>query len=343
MSSQLPYLPPLDRFRKDVAAIAKGTAEDVQAAQGTAAKAGLAVRGALAGGAAVARATGSLYDMPGAAVRNQVIPFVQNLFGGPQPAQPVAAPAPAAPTLNLPALATPAPAASAAPATQAPVVPAGGLTASRQGNNVTVSGDAPAPAPPVPGLPTLRVSPVSVGISQQAQYAEQQRQAVMAAAAQAAAAGNPDNASYRYAAALNALPHLSGANNFAQSQVHLTTELEAAAERDRSNQRTVGATENATKLRAQELRRNVQPTVIGEEINPDASTRFFAPTIKRYGFVTMDEKGKVEVRDMQGNLQKPAAPPISREEFITKNKAANPGMSEGDIGREYDKKYGGKS
>lgn len=308
MSAQLPYLPPLNRsFTQDVAGIAADTANEVRQAQGAARKAGTTVRGAAAVLPAIAKAA----DTPGAAMREQVGAFLSSLFGGAQVPATAVAPATvapvvsAAPVLSLPSLAAPVPPAPTGTTT-------GGVTATRQGNNVMITGDSPAPGPeraPTGGLPVYRRDTVGSGATLQAQYAAAQRDAVLNAADIAAASGHPDNASYRYAAALHALPSLSGSNNFAATQAQLAASSAATAEQERANIRTTGEQRYATEARSEEVRRNAQPTVIGEEINPDPTTRVFAPTIKRYGFVSLSKDGKVEVRDMQGTVQKPPEAP----------------------------------
>lgn len=354
MSAQLPYLPPL-KSKSAVRQVAEGVVEDVKAAPNVATKGALLLRGAPALGIAASRdAADTLQEASRIYLNAQsgavegAREFASTLFGGPQagPAPTLAAPAPVTSgnsTTAAPVAAAPA----AAPATQAPVqiTTENGLTRGRVGNNVAIVGDPNKPAPaPVQNLPVLvRASPVATGISQQAEYAAMQRAAVLDAAAAAAAAGNAGNATARYNAALNALPNLSGQNNFATTQAQLAADRDRTAALDLANQRTVEAQRYDTDTKAKEVRRNAQPTVIGEEINPDPLTRPFAPVIKKYGFVERDESGKIIVKDMQGNIQKPPAAPVSRSEFITRNKAANPGMSEADLGREYDKKYGGKS
>lgn len=351
MSAQLPYLPPIQRYNKDVQDIAKGAAEDVHAAQGAAAKAGQAVRGVLATVPAAVRAANDVVATPARVVADQAGTFVRNVFGVPQPSP--------APSLGLPQLAAP----GAPPATAAPVVTddqrraeeqyqavkasqttSGDLQSARAGNSVVITGNGAPVAPAMKGMPIIfRSSPIAEGIAQQRAYAAAQQERVLAGAEEAAAAGHPGNASYRYAAALNALPHLAGTNNFGSAQGQLEGERISAAERERANIRTTNEMRHATDERADEVRRNVQPVVIGEEPNPDPATRVFQPFIKKYGFVHMD-KDKVVVRDFQGNvINGPKAAPVPRSEFIQKNKQANPNMSEADIGREWDKKYGGKS
>jgi hypothetical protein len=335
MAAELPYLPPLQRYAKDVANIASSTADDVRAAQGLAAKAGLIARGGLA----------MVPPIAGMAVEGTGVPtvmragneFIQNMTRGPQNAAP-------APTLGLPALAAPATAAPAAapapPATSLPVMTTskvGDLTVAHQGNQVAIVGDRPSVPQPVEFVNNggqLVQRPVSQGVmpelipgtSARSVLAklnpEEQRMHIAgahAAAYIAAQGGNAHDQAYAYNAALQAIPTMAGVE-----------------ERRQASKADVDQKNNA-------LRHNVQPTVIGEEVNPDPTTRPFAPTIKKYGFVTAEPQSdgshKITVRDMQGTVMKPPAPPVSRADFIAKNKKANPSMSESDIGREYDKKY----
>jgi hypothetical protein len=323
MSSSLPYLPPLEHYRSDVTNIAKNAVEDVRAAQSPAAKAGLAVRAAASIIPAAARAANDTLALPAQAAA----PFARALFTGSEN------PAPAGPTVGLPQIATP-------PATQAPVAapgvavtapaPAasGDLTVGRTGNRVAIVGERPAPAsdaaPATNNLPImLRQDPVSVGLAQQARYADMQRAAVLHAADIAAASGSEGNASYRYAAALHALPALSGANNAASLQEQTTGTFGAAGvgERERASMRQAQEEQRATEERASSVRHNVMVQKIGEDINPDEKTRPYAPLIPRYGTVMpdVDKDGKPVMgpdgrqvyvtRDMQGNVVgKPPAP-----------------------------------
>lgn len=289
MSAMLPYLPPLEAYREDVATTAANAAKKIQAAPTAGGKAGLAVRGALdVGSTAVGPAVRTLYD-PLAGARAGVADFGRAVVTGNAPAAAptvpqVAVPAPIAP-INSAALPTLAETPSIiAPATHAAV--------------------GPAPAP------TLSVrGPVNVGIGQQMDYADAQRAAVLHGAAIAAATGNPDNASYRYAAALHGLPQLSGSNNFAHLQAQGATEAESIAERERANIRTTEQSRYNTDVQSEAVRKHVIAQPIGEYVNPDPATRAFAPLLKTYGYATLGKNGAVEVRDMQGNLQKPAEAP----------------------------------
>lgn len=351
MSAQLPYLPPL-KPKNAVQRVAEGVVEDVRATPSLPAKAGLLLRGSAAMIPASSRMFADTAEDVARAIWGGVKDFGAGVIGTSVPGAPApalaAVPAVAAPVAAAPGVAVPAtPATPVTPATQAQVKIStrDGLTVGRQGNRVAIVGDPNRPAlPAMANLPVyIRPSPVATGISQQAAYAEEQRQAILAAAEMAAATGNAGNATARYNAVLQSLPSLSGQNNFASTQAQLAADRERTAVLDASNVRTVEAQRYDTDTKAKEVRRNAQPTVISEIINPDPTTRPFAPTIKQYGFVERTDDGKIIVKDMQGNVLKPAAAPVTRSEFITANKKANPGMSEADIGREYDKKYGGKT
>lgn len=316
MAAQLPYLPPmLASDVNDIANVASATARDVQAQTTGAGKAGVVARSTLPFFVGGLRTANDIAAMPArAAVRavgQPVMDFGRALFGYPQNA--------------------------AAPATHTPVIPGSPndttqvLKVSASDQGTTINGKpaagstkaAPAAAPAVatsgaPAAPVFSGVPmfmhpstalaISEGMRQQAAYAEQQRQAVLAGAAEAAAAGNPNNASYRYAAALHALPTLSGVNNMASLQEHGAVSAADVAERARASELVAGAEAGRTavaaegnKLKAQELRRNVQLTKIGEIVNPDPNTRPFAPKIDTYGYVTIGEDNKPEVYDLQGN------------------------------------------
>lgn len=331
MAETQSYLPPLTKYIGDAASIAAATADDVRAAPGAAAKAGVIARGALASAVPVVKTVNDVATAPFRAALDAGGSFLNALVGGPT-----------APTLGLPALAAP------APATQQPVKIAPGtqyhdLVASSPGTPAPAAA-APAVAPATAALPqfTYRSDPVAVGMNMQAQYADTQRQAVLAAASQAAADGHIGNASARYMAALGALPHLSGTNNFAGNEA----EAEAARARTQaeteSNIRTTQTAQYGHELAAENVRRQLQPLIIGHEPNPDPTTRVIQPTIPIPGYGTVDKDGKVHVYNVKGEEQKPPTPP-TRSEFITKNKLANPSMSPADLGREYDKKYPGKS
>lgn len=331
MAAQLPYLPPLDRYTNDVKSVATVAAEDVKAQPTVAGKVGATLRAGMGVIPAATVAAVKAANIPAQAVQNTLYPPISQFGRALVGASPT-------PSIGLPALAAPAPVA-AAPATQAPVVippqrpadPASATTTSGSYGTVepsVSSGYTSLPAAPRPammridhgnGYYTLTNNPVDIGAHQQAVYAEQQRQAVLAAAEQAAATGDPNNATARYNAALGALPHLSGVNGFAADQAQLQAERERTAEAERSNirtteaadianQRTTSVTARDADLRAQELRRNVQATKIGEVVNPDPNTRIYAPKIDVYGTIERDAKGNITVRHTDGTVVQPPAP-----------------------------------
>lgn len=379
MSAQLPYLPPLKPksvFRK----VVEGVSEDVQAAPSAIDKAALALRGSAAMIPAVSRTAADTlqeasqaYTNAQQAVRGGTEQFLSTLFGG-TPAK--AAPTPAvvaAPGLPIPAVTTPeSPALAPLPAIAAVKRPSSAYVPATQAPLSVVSPAALAAQPAPRDLPAYGEA-ITTGIAQQRDYAAEQRKPFLEALQYYVDfGGHADNRSARAKqaiGALSSLPQFSGTNNFASLQERGATgaaataaqlqasqattaeraaaaQAQVAAERERtavldaSNQRTVAAQRFETTTRANEVRRNAQPTVIGQTIQNDPITKM-PLLVNTYGFVEKDETGKVVVKDMQGTIQKPAAPPVTRAEFVKRNKIANPTMTPAQLEAEYDRKYPG--